>query len=147
MAGLDTAMRRAGAVVTDRADVAAHYGSPTAELAACVRTVGLADRSDLGKLAVTGSEARVDELVRRTIGTSIARRGVSASAGAWWCALSPGRVLVVCDRAQRARLLDVLRVQARRAVSVDVTDVSSALTALAVVGRATSELLASLGPD
>jgi len=49
--------RHAGATTVQRGGVrvAAHYGSPAGELSACVRAVGLGDRSDLGIFTLSGS--------------------------------------------------------------------------------------------
>ena len=44
--------------------VAAHFGSPAGELALCETAVGLADRSDLGKLELRGEASR-DRAARR----------------------------------------------------------------------------------
>ncbi len=145
-------MRRAGAVIVNRrgADVAAHFGSSAAELAVCIQTVGLADRSDLGKILVTGKAAGVAQLVRRMTETSLAAEGVVLSDGAWWCAAAPDRVIVVCEPTTCGRLLDMLRTQARRLPGVEVTDGSTAWNAIAVVGRSAMQLLAALkalGPD
>lgn len=123
---LDIVARRAGAVMVDRGgvSVAAHYGSAAGELAVCIRAVGLADRSELGKLVLSGSEAGVAELVRRMTGAALAPAGVSISSEAWWCAAAPGHVIVLCDPRRRARLLAVLRIQARRLPGVEVSDCS-----------------------
>jgi len=144
---LDTIMRRAGAVVNESngATVAAHYGSPAGEVAVCVRMVGLADRSDVGKLVVTGRPVSVAGLIRRLIGESLAPAGVSFTAAGYWCAASAERVIVICESARRAHLLDVLRAEARRLPGVDVTDRSAELSAIALLGRHTMSVLAALG--
>ena len=53
---LEPQLQRAGATMVARHGwwVAAHFGSPAGELALCETAVGLADRSDLGKLELRG---------------------------------------------------------------------------------------------
>jgi glycine cleavage system aminomethyltransferase T len=145
---LDTVARRAGAVMIDRdgARVPAHYGSAAGELAVCMRAVGIADRSDLGKLVVTGEPAPLAELLLHVAGVSLAATGaVAQCAGAWWCAAGGDRVIVLCEPARRAHLLDLLRATARRRPSLRVEDVTTRLSAIAVVGRSTRRVLAELG--
>ena len=149
---LDAVIRRAGAVMIERdgSSVAAHYGSPAGELAVCLRTVGIANRSDLGKLAVTGRPEAVAELVQRVVGASLAGTGVAMSAGAWWCAAAPERLVVLCEPPLRARLLQMLRTAARPLAGVHVHDASAALSAVAVVGRCAMSVLSALealGPE
>jgi glycine cleavage system aminomethyltransferase T len=125
--------------------VVAHYGSAAGELSVCVRAVGLADRSELGKLLVAGAARGVAEFVRRTMGTALAPEGVSFSGGAWWCMALDHQVIVICESPTRARLLDFLRAQARRVPGVVVADGSAALAAIAVVGCAALPILSALG--
>lgn len=138
---------RAGAVMRTQggASVAVHYGSAAAELGVCVRAVGLADRSDLGTLEIAGPAAAVGAFLRKLTGAPLEPAGVATAAGAWWCAAAPGRVLVLCEPDRRAQLLGVLRAASRRHPGVAVADVSSAWSAIAVVGRRTADVLAALG--
>ncbi len=129
----------------DGAKVPAHYGSPAGELAVCVRMVGLADRSDLGKLVMTGRAAGVTEIVRQVTGVSLPVAGVAASAGTWWCAASPGQVMALCEPGRRARLLDVLRPQVRRLPGVEVADGTTLWAAIALVGPRMTTVLSQLG--
>jgi glycine cleavage system aminomethyltransferase T len=145
---LDTVVRRAGAVMIDRDGccVPAHYGSAAGELAVCMRAVGIADRSDLGKLVVNGDPERVADLLAHVAGVSLAAPGAVADcAGAWWCAAAPDRVIVLCEPARRVKLLDLLRTGARRLPSVRVDDVTPQLSAIAVVGRSATRVLAAVG--
>jgi glycine cleavage system aminomethyltransferase T len=145
---LDTVVRRAGAVMVERdgGSVAAHYGSAAGELAVCMRAVGIADRSDLGKLIVSGEPEPLAELLLQVAGVSLAAPGaVAERGGAWWCAAGGGRALVLCDPARRAHLLDLLRAAARRRPSLRLDDVTAQMSAIAVVGRSTRRVLAELG--
>jgi glycine cleavage system aminomethyltransferase T len=143
---LDALVRRAGAVFAERngSKVPAHYGSPAGELAVCVRAVGFGDRSDLGKLMVSGAAVTVEALSRRLTGVALAAQGACFSEGAWWCSV-PGGLVVVCEAPARVALLAALRVRARTIPGVEVADCSDAWAALAVVGPRTVPLLAAVG--
>ena len=125
--------------------VVAHYGSAAGELAACVSAVGLADRSELTKLVLEGPPVQLQQLAQRLTGHEVATGGAVLSGGAWWCAERPERMLVVCDPRLGDRLHAVLRARVARRSAVQLTDGSADLTALAVVGRRASGLLAALG--
>lgn len=143
---LDTVARRAGAVMRRDSLVPSHYGSAAGELAVCVHAVGIADRSDLGKLVVNGEPGLVADLLLHVAGVSLAATGaVAERAGAWWCAAAADRVIVLCEPARRAKLLDLLRATARRRPSLRVDDVTTQLSAIGVVGRSTTRVLAGLG--
>ena len=132
-------------VMHDGHGVVAHYGSAAGELAACVSAVGLADRSDLATLALQGPPAQLQHLATRLTGSEVAPGGAVLSGGAWWCAESPERILVICDAKRGDRLHAVLHERVARRSAVTLTDHSAELAALAVVGRRASALLAELG--
>ncbi len=144
---LDPVLRQAGGVqVThDGHAVVAHYGSAAGELAACVSAVGLADRSDLAKLVLEGPPGQLQHLAQRLTGSEIVPGGAVSSAGAWWCAERPERMLVICDASRGERLRAVLHARVARRSAVSLVDHSADLAALAVVGRHASALLAELG--
>jgi glycine cleavage system aminomethyltransferase T len=147
VSAIDTLARRAGAVMlqTDGDGVAAHYGSPVAELAVCVRAVGLGDRSDLGKLTITGDPVRVAELVQRMTATAITTDGIWYAGAAWWCVAADDSVTVLCEPHAKARMLDMLRAQAHRMPGVEVADRSQQWGAIAIVGEHAPKVLAALG--
>ncbi|HZE05932.1 MAG TPA: hypothetical protein VE127_11945, partial [Solirubrobacteraceae bacterium] len=66
-ASLEALVRRAGGVLATRhgRPVVVSHGSAAGELAACVSAVGLADRSQLTKLAVDGPAPLMRALTRR----------------------------------------------------------------------------------
>jgi glycine cleavage system aminomethyltransferase T len=132
-------------VVHDGHAVVAHYGSAAGELAACVSAVGLADRSDLATLVLDGPPAQMRHLSQRLTGSALAPGGAALSGGAWWCAESPERMLVICASERGDRLHAVLNARVARRSAVNLTDRSADLAALAVVGRQASALLAELG--
>jgi glycine cleavage system aminomethyltransferase T len=132
-------------VLRDGHPVVANYGSAAGELAACVSAVGLAARSDLATLEVAGTSAQLRHLSQRLTGSEVAPGGAVLSGGAWWCAENPERMLVICDASHRDHLHAVLQARVARRAAVTLTDRSGELTALAVVGRRASALLAALG--
>jgi hypothetical protein len=144
---LEPVIRQAGGVLVIRDDraVVAHYGSAAGELAACVSAVGLADRSDLAILGLDGPAPQLRHLSQRLAGTELAPGGAAPSAGAWWCAVSPERMLVLGDARSGDRLHAVLRARVARRSAVTLSDRSSELAALAVVGRRACTVLAELG--
>jgi glycine cleavage system aminomethyltransferase T len=125
--------------------VVAHYGSAAGELAACVSAVGLACRSELATLQLDGPPAQLRQLSQRLAASEVAPGGAALSGGAWWCAPSPERMLVLCDASHGDRLHAVLRARVARRSAVTLTDRSADLAALAVMGRRARPLLAQLG--
>ncbi|MBV8216845.1 MAG: hypothetical protein JO325_00150 [Solirubrobacterales bacterium] len=144
---LDVVLRRAGAVVATRGGrpVAMNFGSAAAELAVCVRAVGLVDRSELWKLVLEAPPAQLAALTSRIAGDAVSPGGVVSAGGAWWCGDPRGRVIVLSDPDAGARLRDRLRVDARRFAGIAVHDASDELAAIAVLGRGASEVLRALG--
>ena len=96
---LELQLQKAGATMVTRHGwwVAAHFGSSAGELALCATAVGLADRSDLGKLDLRGEAGAIELLVGQLSGGQISPGDALLAEGAWWCAVSPGHVLALCD--------------------------------------------------
>jgi glycine cleavage system aminomethyltransferase T len=144
---LDPILRHAGGVLVMHAGraVVANYGSAAGELAACVSAVGLACRSELATLQLDGPAAQLRQLSQRLAGSEVAPGGALLSAGAWWCAPSAERMLVLCDASRGDRLHAVLRARVARRSAVTLADRSADLAVLAVAGRRARPLLAELG--
>ena len=144
---LDVVLRRAGAVLATRdgRPVAMNFGSAAAELAVCVRAVGLVDRSELSKLVVEAPPTKLAALTSRLAGDSLSPGGVLAAGSALWCGDAPGRVIVLSDPDAGARLRERLHVDSRRFAGITVRDASAELAAIAVLGRNASEVLRALG--
>jgi glycine cleavage system aminomethyltransferase T len=123
--------------------VAVHFGSAAAELAVCVRAVGLVNRSDLSTLALEAPPAQLAALIARLVGATVAPGGLVSSGGAWWCGDAPDRMTVVCDPRTGGRLVEALHADAARHVAV--RDHSSERSVLALLGRNTSKVLSALG--
>jgi glycine cleavage system aminomethyltransferase T len=142
---LEVVLRRAGAILSTRQGrpVAVHFGSAAAELAVCIRTVGLVDRSELSTLALEAPPAQLSALMTRLAGAAVAPGGLLWAGNAWWCGEAADRVMVVCDPGMGGRLVDSLHAVAARHVAV--RDISHQLAAIALLGRNTGKVLAALG--
>ncbi len=142
---LEAVLRRAGAVLSTRAGTAVpiHFGSAAAELAVCVRAVGLVDRSELRTLALEAPPAQLSALMTRLVGATVSPGGLISAGGAWWCGEAPDRVMVVCEPRMADRLADSLRAVAARHVAVN--DLSDQLGAIGLLGRNTRQVLSALG--
>jgi glycine cleavage system aminomethyltransferase T len=140
-------LRRAGAVLATRdgRTVAMNFGSAAAELAVCVRAVGLVDRSELSKLVLEAPPAQLAALTSRLVGDAVAPGGVLFAGNAWWCGDAPGRVIVLSDRDTGSRLRGRLHVDARRFVTTTVHDASGDLAAIGLLGHNADKILRALG--
>lgn len=137
-------LRRAGAIVSTREGrpVAINFGSAAAELAVCVRTVGLVDRSEESTLALEAPPAQLAALTRRLVGATVSPGGLVSGGSAWWCGETDERVIVICDARTALRLSGGLRSDAARHVVV--RDLSGELTAIGLLGRNTAQVLTAL---
>ena len=140
-------LQRAGAVLTTRdgRSVAMNFGSAAAELAVCVRAVGLVDRSELSKLVLEAPPAQLAALTSRLIGDAVAPGGVLSAGSAWWCGDASGRVIALAEPEAGGRLCELLRAEARRYRAATVRDVSTELAAIALLGRNAPDVLRALG--
>jgi glycine cleavage system aminomethyltransferase T len=140
-------LRRAGAVLATRdgRSVAMNFGSAAAELAVCVRAVGLVDCSELSKLVLEAPPAQLAALTSRLVGDGVAPGGVLYAGNGWWCGDAPGRVIVLSDPDTGSRLRDRLHTDARRFVTMAVRDASAELAAIGLLGRNADQVLRVLG--
>ena len=123
--------------------VAINFGSAAAELAVCVRTVGLVDHSELSTLALEAPPAQLSALMQRLAGATVSPGGLVAGGRALWCGETPSRVLVACDPRTAQRLTAGLRADAARHVTV--RELSGELAAIGLLGRHTAHVLTALG--
>jgi glycine cleavage system aminomethyltransferase T len=83
-------------VMRDGHAVAAHFGSTATEVAVCVKRVGLAVRSDLAVLDVTGAEPWLTSFLAEALGQSVPSPGRARQvAGTWCCRVASDRAVVV----------------------------------------------------
>lgn len=143
---LEPLLLRAGATMSARHGwlMAAHFGSPPGEIAACERTVGLADRSDLGKFELRGPRDDLDVLIGQLSGGEIRPGDALLAEGVWWCSVSRDHALAVCDPEHTDRVLATIEEAMRWVPGATVTDVTRSLAALGLFGPRTRELLEEL---
>lgn len=104
-------------------EVAVSFADPGAERAACTRSVGVADVSQLGKLQVDGPAAEL------TLGQAEQRDGC------WWCPITPERSLVLAAPAVTRGTREALGERS-------VVDLTSSLAAIAIAGPLARETIA-----
>lgn len=133
---LDPVMRRCGAVMAEHQGrfLPAHFGSAQSEMAACLTSVGITDRSDRATLELTGQPAAVTAAL-----AELARAGEPA----WWATPEPSRALIRCERREVGRCAEALG----RLPDVSALDVSAAYVSVGVVGPHADELLAAVELD
>lgn len=109
-----------------------------------VTAAAWADVSHLGKLELQGPAASLAEIVAAVSGVVLASLGGAVrAAGAWWCPATPERVMVLTGSAGVTAVAEQLDEAAAAAAGlVTVTDVSSVLGALTVIGPGARELIA-----
>jgi glycine cleavage system aminomethyltransferase T len=145
---LEAALNRAGAVFVElggRRSVV-NFGSAAGELAVCASRVGLVDRSAIDKLFLTAPAARLDDVIARLTGGTLAVGGTIASGGSQWCRLAADRVLLLREAAvagprSRAQLRQLLL----HHPCLTIEDRSEEWAAIGVIGRAAAQVLNALG--
>jgi glycine cleavage system aminomethyltransferase T len=144
---LEDVLRRAGAVMTRRDGwkVAAHFGSPAGELAVCAGAVGLADRSEIGKLELRGYPEAIDQVVSYLTDGHVEPNEVMRADGARWCSASPDRLFAMCEPSSLFDLSERMHDAVRRTPGVLLTDETEELAALALLGPAAPSVIAALG--
>jgi heterotetrameric sarcosine oxidase gamma subunit len=138
--------RAAGAQVElrDGWSVAARFGDPARERTFLTDGVAFADRCHVFKLELQASSEALAEIVAAASGGAVLEPGRALHAGgAWWCPVTPARVLVLGEAGDGA-LVRVAVAEATFGASATVTvvDVTSGLAALALAGPGAGELLA-----
>jgi glycine cleavage system aminomethyltransferase T len=143
---LDDLVRGAGGrmVVRDGRWVAAHFGSPPGEVAACQRAAGIADRFDRSTLEITGDPDAVDRVVEAVTHRPPSRpQGVGAG-HAWWCRIAPERVVLRCEAGYVDECRDAV---AAAADGVEWQDLTERFVGIEVIGRRAEKLLAAAAVD
>jgi glycine cleavage system aminomethyltransferase T len=111
-------------------NVAVAFGEPAAEQARVSESVGFADRSNLAKFELNAPATAI-----ATLGLKL---GIAeARDGAWWCPITPERVLAFGEPSG----VEALR-SSVNALGGHVTDLTSGLCAMTLVGPLSRELLA-----
>ncbi len=125
----------------------AYAAGAAAERERLTQTVAFADRSQLFKLEVQAAPGALETIVRDASGGDAALvpgRAVRTS-GAWWCAVTPSRALVLAESGEGvgADVRQAVHDAAGRVEGlVSVLDMTSALAAMTLAGPGSNELLA-----
>jgi glycine cleavage system aminomethyltransferase T len=136
------ALRRRG----DGSVVAAHYGSVATELAICRKTAGIVDRSELGRLELTGREPWMEHALAHAIGASVPAPGRAAALGdTWCCRLAADRAAIVAPPAARARWRRLAREAVVAGHPIACTDLTTRSGTVSVVGPSAAAVLRAAG--
>jgi glycine cleavage system aminomethyltransferase T len=139
----------AGAMLGDRDGhtVVAHYGSVPGEIAVCMKSVGLADRSDLGTLELRAPTSLLDRaLVDRLGDPPVAPGAARRLGGVWYLRLDSRRTLLVGPHSALASSRMAGRGAERGDLSV--RDIASSVAIISVIGPRAGRLMAAAGlPD
>lgn len=144
VASVPDACLAASAVLHDRDGhtVVAHYGSVHGEIAACMMSVGLADRSDYGVFELRGDREGLDRaLVARLGDPPPAIAGGRRLRGVWYLRTDARRALLVGPHAALGPALG----RGRECADLAQRDIGGALAIVAIVGPRAARLLAAAG--
>ena len=120
------------------------YGNPSAELAACRDSVGVADLSHLGKLELQAEPGVISSIVAElTGGGALAPGRARLHEGVWWCPMTMGRVLALTPPERTAEVRDRLEAAASAAPFASVIEMTSAYGSNALAGPLSRETFAT----
>ena len=125
--------------------VVAHYGSVPGEIAVCMTSVGLADRSDYGVVELRGDREQLDRaLVARFGDPPLAiGSGRRACDGIWYLRLDARRTLLVGPHATLAAGTAIA--SARNGDHLTRRDIGASLAIIGIVGPRACRLLTAAG--
>jgi heterotetrameric sarcosine oxidase gamma subunit len=130
--------------VRDGWSVATDYGAPADEAQACHDSGAWIDVSHLGKLEVQAQAADLRAIAAACAeGIELEIGRAARAAGAWWCPVTPTRMLVLCQPQGLGRLRDaVTDAAAGSSGYASVTDLTSAFGALTLAGPRARDIFA-----
>jgi glycine cleavage system aminomethyltransferase T len=124
--------------------VVAHYGSAQSELAVCLTSVGLADRSDLGVLELRGDRELLDRALSDRLGDPpLAPGSARRLRSVWYLRLDARHTLLVGPHAALASGPAIGR--GRDRVDLPHRDIGAALRIVGIVGPRAARLVAAAG--
>jgi glycine cleavage system aminomethyltransferase T len=136
----------AGAVLHQRDGhlVAANYGSVPGEIAVCMKSVGLADRSDYGALELRADQALLDRaLIARLGDPPLAPGSGRRMRGIWYLRQDTRRALLVGPYLALAAAPPVARSRDRS--DLPHKDIRTTIAILSIIGPRAARLLAAAG--
>lgn len=127
--------------------VVSAYGSVPGEIAVCMKSVGLADRSDLGTVELRAAQNLLDRVLSAHLGDpAIAPGAARRLRGVWYLRLDTRRTLLVGTHAALAGASKI-GTSAERA-DLTVRDIQSSVAIVSLIGPRACRLLAAAGlPD
>lgn len=131
----------------DGRTVAASYGSVPGEIAVCLKSVGLADRSDLGVFEIRGERTLLDRALAAHLGDPpVAPGGARRLRDVWYLRLDARRTLLV--GAHHALATGPAIGKGRDRLELPCKDVGSTIAMISVIGpRAGRLMVAASLPD
>ena len=124
--------------------VVAHYGSVAGEIAVCLKSVGLADRSDLGVVELRGDRERLDRALVAHFGDPPLAVGSGRRIdGIWYVRLDARRTLLVGRHTALAAAPAIASGPDRD--NLTCRDIGASLAIVGIVGPRASRLLAAAG--
>lgn len=138
----------AGAQLTERDGrmIVALYGSVQGEIAVCMKSVGLADRSDLGTLELRGATSLLDRALATWLGDPPPAPGTARRLrGVWYLRLDARRALLVGQHASLASGPPVGK--GRERSELQHSDIGSTVSIISAVGPRAGRLLGAVGLD
>lgn len=137
---------RAHGVLQDRDGhrIVAHYGSVAGEIAACMKSVGLSDRSDYGVLELRGDRELLDRaLIDRLGDPPLAVGSGRRPRSVWYLRVHARRALLVGPHAALASGPPIGRGRDRSDLSH--RDIGTSLALVGIIGPRAARLLAAAG--
>ncbi len=139
----------AGATLHERNGrvVATDYGSVPGEIAVCMKSVGLADRSDLGTLELRAATSLLDRALASRLGDPAVAPGYARRLrSVWYLRLDARRTLLVGPHAALASGPMIGKGHDRAELSCK--DIGSTIAMISVIGPRAGRLMAAAGlPD
>ena len=123
-------------------NVAVAYGPVEQERETLQRAAVWCDLSHLGKLELQGPAREVAALVAGVAGASLEPGRATRSLDAWWCPVTPERVIAISESSATAYVREQLTTAAAELPSAHVVDLTAAYGALAVAGPSAREVFA-----
>jgi glycine cleavage system aminomethyltransferase T len=136
----------AGAVLHDRDghSVAVNYGSVPGEIAVCMKSVGLADRSDFGTFELRGDQGLLDRALTDRLGDPPLAKGTARRMrSVWYLRTDQRRALLVGPHQALASGPPIGK--GRDRADLPHKDIGPAVSILSIIGPRAARLLAAAG--
>ena len=124
--------------------VVAHYGSVPGEMAVCMKSVGLADRSDYGVFELRGDREQLDRALVARLGDPPPAVGSGRRLRGVWYLRTDARHALLVGPARRARAGPAIG-RGRDRSDVPHRDIGASLAIVGIVGPRAARLLAAAG--